>query len=412
MQPPDFDSTAARRAFLKAGTIAAATSLLGGAEVLAAPVKPIAHAHNPSLLHHRFGLNYVPSKNWYYCYNDWNLADIRADMGRMAELGIDHLRVMIVWPWFQPNPTAMSNAHLDRFDQLMQAAAAAGLDVMPCIYTGWLSGFHFNPNFYDDEAFYTSTKWAAAQSVYLQALAARMRRHPNFIGFDIGNEIGCNWSTPQLAENDAWMGRVFKEMHALAPNKVHVNGVDHQPWFKEHTFSARALADSQAIVALHCWPFWTGAGKLGGPLDRPYTHLPAAMAALTRSLAGDASKPIWIQEFGVCAVEMPERDIPRYIEVSIEAAIDEGVSWFTWWASHDVSRRFEFHPFEYDLGLIDSNNRIKPQGRAFRQMAERWRGKPVKLPARALAPPPTVRSDEATWAWLTAHMGYQPPGKA
>ncbi len=118
---------------------------------------------------------------------------------------------------------------------------------------------------------------------------------------------------------------------------------------------------------------------------------------------------MWIQEFGVCDVEMPERDIARYIDVAIETAIGEGVNWFTWWASHDVSREFEFHPFEYGLGLIDNANRIKPQGHAFRRVVERWRGKPVAA-ARAPAAPPTVRSDDATWTWLMAHMGYQRPG--
>ncbi len=403
MDPRDNDP--ARRGFLKAGSLAAA-AMLGGAKASDVLAAPAWRGHNPSLLHHRFGLNYVPSKNWYYCYNDWHLADIRADMGRMAELGIDHLRVMVVWPWFQPNPTAMSGAHLDRFDQLMQAAAAAGLDVMPCIYTGWLSGFHFNPNFLDAEPFYTSDKWAAAQGLYLQALAARMRRHPNFLGFDIGNEINCNWNAP-TRDGDAWMRRVFGQMHALAPGKVHVNGVDNGPWFKADTFSREALIETQSIVALHCWPFWTGAGKLGGPLDKPYTHLAAAMAALVRSHAGDARKPVWIQEFGVCSVEMPEADIPRYMDIALEAAVAEGVSWFTWWSSHDVSRSYEFHPFEYGLGLIDNANRIKPQGRAFRRLVERWRGKPVVLPSKAPAAPPTERTDEATWQWLGAHMDYR-----
>ncbi|QBE61870.1 glycoside hydrolase 5 family protein [Pseudoduganella lutea] len=393
-----------RRDFLKTGSLAAALGAIGGADALAAPT-PGYRGNKPSLQHHRFGLNYVPSKNWYFSFNDWKIADIREDMARMAELGIDHLRVMVVWPWFQTNPKTVSTAHLDRFDQLMQAAAAENLDVMPTIYTGWLSGFRFDPVFYHKEPFYTSLQWARAQSVYLQALAARMRHHPNFMGFDIGNEINVQWSD-KIAQGDAWMRRVFQEMHALAPGKVHVNGVDNSPWFKEDTFSREALIATQPIVALHCWPFWTGAGKLGGPLDKPYTHLPAAMAALVRSHARDPAKPVWIQEFGVCNVEMPEKDIPRYLEVAVEAALEEGVNWFTWWASHDVSRQYEFHPFEYDLGLLDTSNRMKPAAHVYRRLAERWRGKPVK-PARTPAAPPAVRNDDATWAWLTAHMGYR-----
>jgi hypothetical protein len=362
-----------------------------------------------SVRQHRFGVNYVPSTNWYYCYNDWHLADIRRDMATIAELGMDHLRVMVLWPWFQPNPRRMSEAHLDRLDALMEAAAAVGLDVMPCIFTGWLSGYRFNPNFYDADPFFTAPTWAAAQTLYVKTLAQRMAKHANFLGFDIGNEINCNWSSPRLDENDAWMGRVFAQMHAQAPGKIHVNGVDNQPWFAQHTFSPQALARSQQIVALHCWPFWTGAGERGGPLERPYTHLAASMASLARSYAGAADKPVWVQEFGVCGVEMPEADIPRWMDVAVGAAVRNGVSWFTWWASHDVGKQFDFHPFEYGLGLIGTDHRIKPQGRAFQRLAEQYRGKDVVIPERAIAAPPAARNNASTWQWLLADMQAMPP---
>ena len=52
---------------------------------------------NP-LLRHRFGLNYVPSESWYFFYNDWQPDRILRNMAAMAEVGADHLRVMVVWP--------------------------------------------------------------------------------------------------------------------------------------------------------------------------------------------------------------------------------------------------------------------------------------------------------------------------
>jgi hypothetical protein len=192
-------------------------------------------------------------------------------------------------------------------------------------------------------------------------------------------------------------------MQAGCPGRIHVNGVDNQPWFTEHTFSAAALVAEQPIVALHCWPFWTGAKAHGGPLDRPYTDLAAAMAALARSLGGAPTRPMWIQEFGACAEEMPERDIPKWLELTTQRAVGNGVSWFTWWASHDVSREYEFHPFEYGLGLMTNDNRIKEQGRTFQALARAYRGKPVVVPSE-VRPAPRQRTSEATWAWLLDWM--------
>lgn len=366
-----------------------------------------AFSSNPNehsfLLRHRFGVNYVPSRNWYYCYNDWQPEDIRRDLDAVAALGADHIRLMVIWPWFQPNPTALSARHLDILEQMLDIAAERGLDVLATLYTGWLSGYRFSPNFLEDEPFYSSPEWAKAQDLYLEGVAGRLQPHDNFLGFDIGNEINCNWQTAP-ADGDAWMQRVLRKMQSACPGRVHVNGVDHAPWFAENTFSPQALIRQQAIVPLHCWPFWSRAGDYGGPLDDPYTRLAAGMAALARSFGNAPQKPIWVEEFGVCAEEMPEADIPIWLEKTVTAALGQGVSWFTWWASHDVDRRFQFHPFEYGLGLLTTDNRLKPQGRSFKQIAEAYRGKAVVFPTTSLPLPPRERGDAATWRWLLDWM--------
>ncbi len=393
-----------RRDFLKATSASlGAGALLSPWPALAAPEAPERAA---ALLRHRFGVNYVPSRNWYFCYNDWDLSAIARDLDCIAEIGADHLRVMLIWPWFQPNPAYVSAVHLDRLDQLLQQAAQRKLDVLPTVFTGWLSGFHFNPCFLEKEPFFTSPKWAEAQELYLAAVAKRMRQHPNFLGFDLGNELNVNWQCAP-AQGDAWMTHVFERLHSLCPGGIHVNGVDHNPWFTVNTFSQEALVAQQAIVALHCWPYWTGAGKYGKPLDAPYTQLGAAMAVLARAYGKAPQKPMWLQEFGACSEEMPETDIPRWLERMFGAARDQGVSWFTWWASHDVDRRFQFNPFEYGLGLMTVDNRIKEQGRTFQRLAQAYRGKPVALPAQSLPPPPAERTFNQTWKWLLDWIASQ-----
>src|ERR1035441_11065626 len=43
---------------------------------------------------HRFGLNYTPSNNWWFCWNDWNADPIKRDLDAIASLGADHLRIL------------------------------------------------------------------------------------------------------------------------------------------------------------------------------------------------------------------------------------------------------------------------------------------------------------------------------
>jgi len=346
---------------------------------------------------HRFGANYVPSQDWYYSWNNFDADSVARDFDALAALGLDHIRLMTIWPWFHPNPDWVSSAHLDRLAVTMDLARGRGLDVMVTAFTGWLCGYSFEPNFVPRDQFYTH-QWDV-QDHYLTRLAGTVADRTNFLGFDLGNELNCQWQAPDTATGDAWMRQARHRCHELAPGRVHVNGVDHQPWFEPRTFSARALAREQPIVPLHAWILFTGAMERGGPESLVCRGLLASMARLARAWAGQADKPIWIQEFGASYDWMPEADKADFLTESVTHGISEGVAWFTWWCSHDIHPRLRFPSLEYDMGLLDTDNRPKPHALAFRDLARTFSGRRVTIPDRPLiAPPPS--ETEATWRWL------------
>jgi hypothetical protein len=347
----------------------------------------------------RFGVNYVPSRGWYYSWNDFHPEDFARDFDAIAGLGADHVRIQTIWPWFHPNPSWVSPAHLDRLRQVVGLAGERGLDSWVCAFTGWLSGYSFTPPFQPQDSFYSPAS-DPHQRLYLAALGGALQDLPSFAGFDLGNELNCAWKAPDLDQGDAWMTRRLEDCRLAAPNGTHVNGVDHQPWFYEDTFSPKALAAASPITALHCWTFFTGALEKGGPLDPAAVGLLARMAALARSHSGDSSKPIWVQEFGGSREWMPEETLLRHMEAVTLKGIEGGVSWFTWWCSHDIARSYRFDDLEYPLGLLDVNNRIKPEGEVFKVLAEAWRGQERRLPVAPPAPP--AHNRESVWNWLMA----------
>src|SRR3979411_1321819 len=62
----------------------------------------------------RFGLNYVPRKNWWYCWADWDAKSIREDFQAIADLGMDHIRIQCLWSLFQPGINFVSARSLER----------------------------------------------------------------------------------------------------------------------------------------------------------------------------------------------------------------------------------------------------------------------------------------------------------
>lgn len=357
---------------------------------------------------HRFGVNYTPSHDWWFCWNNWDPDAMRRDLDAIAALEADHLRLLLIWPYFQPNLTWVSPLCLGRLDQLLGWMGERRLDALITVFTGQLSGWHFLPPFNQaGEGFFTDPTMGAAQELFLRALARTAAAHANVIGFDLGNEINTCWSGPTRT-GDAWMARMFAVLDSALPGRLNVNGVDHQPWFERTTFSAHALATTQPVPVMHCYPWWTGALHYGGAMDPPSVKLLAGMAALIRAYAGSQQKPVWAGEFNTCIEALTEKQQAEWLERAVLAAMGEGVGWFTYWDSHDVDRRFRFNPVEYSLGLLTNEGRVKEQGRMFRQLALAYGGKPVRYPGGSAPQPPAQATVESTWQWLLEWMGWKP----
>jgi endo-1,4-beta-mannosidase len=397
-----------RREFLSSSTAVAgaiATTRLGIAEAETPAAESPAAKIDLNL--HRFGLNYTPSHNWWFCWNDWDPDPIKRDLDQIAAVGADHMRLMLVWPFFQPNPKWVSPAHLERLDQLVALMGERRLDALVTVFTGQLSGWFFLPSFNRlSDGFYTDPLLWDAQELFVRELARTLIRHSNVIGFDFGNELTTCWEAPVEA-GDAWMRRMFALMNEALPDHLHVNGVDHRPWFNDDTFSQKDLAAARFPVT-HCYPYWSDAVKYGGPMDPPSVRLLAAMATLIRAYAGKWEKPVWVGEFNTCIKELSEKQQAEWLEKAVLAGIDQGVNWFTYWDSHDVDRKFDFNPLEYTLGVLTNDGRVKDQGRVFKRLAEAYRGKPVVYTKGSLPPPPSDRTQDGTWRWVLDWLGWKP----
>src|SRR3954451_22769710 len=114
----------ARREFLQAALTSAGLAALPlpAREASARRLRPPSRAP-------RFGVNYTPSKNWWYCWLDWDEKSIARDLKAIAALGFDHLRIQCLWPVFQPHINYVSETALGRLRALLDLAGDARLDV-------------------------------------------------------------------------------------------------------------------------------------------------------------------------------------------------------------------------------------------------------------------------------------------
>jgi endo-1,4-beta-mannosidase len=325
----------------------------------------------------RFGLNYTPSQTWYYVWNDWDREMVVRDFQAMQAMGVDHVRVQLIWPWFQPNPTFVSPGHLRRLKELMQIAADAGMDVLLCLLTGWLSGYRFLPPQVTGKDVFTNPNVATAERLFLRRVAETVADLPNLMGFDLGNEINCLNHDLPAAEGDLWADGILRVLRELPGNTWVVNGVDHSPWMSGSTFSPDHLANAYDLVTLHCWPRFTGCLRRGKLSDLASVHLTAFFCHWARFFCRRPGLPLWVQEFGCSDGWGTEPERETYLRQGIELGIRAGVSLFTLWCSHDKTRDIEFEPDEYHYGLLTPDNKPKFLAGVYREIVQAYRGRAV-----------------------------------
>jgi endo-1,4-beta-mannosidase len=357
----------------------------------------------------RFGVNYVPRSHWWHIWVDWDANEIQEDFHAIAALGLDHVRVFCMWHVFQPNPKVVSSVALKRLWQMLDLADLAGLDVEVTVLNGWLSGFLFMPTWLGQmwpiqpTNIFTDPDVRTSIDFYFTQVIKTVADHPRFMGIDLGNEICAIQNLHSKASTpaqDEWQTHLLELCEDLAPNKLHVNGVDHQHWLGNQGFSRQALATTGSATIMHLYPYFTQATERYGSLGLGVVHLNEFGTQWAKAYHQDDHRPIWFQEFGGSKHWMPEADLPDYLEKTVRTTLTCANIWgFTWWCSHDLNPALQgFVPGEYDLGLLDQQGNPKPTGVRMAALIQDLQKTPAVVIPRevALVVPDTIYDHETT----------------
>ncbi|MGC4972360.1 glycoside hydrolase 5 family protein [Streptomyces sp. DT199] len=353
----------------------------------------------------RFGVNYTPSEGWFHHWLDFDLDSVRTDLDSIAALGLDHVRVFPLWPYFQPNRTLIRPRAVEQLVALADAAAERGLDVNVDGLQGHLSSFDFLPAWtrtWHRRNLFTDPDALDGQENLLRTLAAALADRPNFIGMTLGNEVNQFSSGPHPdpdratpGEIDTWLARMLAACEEGAPGRLHLHAEYDATWYQDdQPFTPGQAARHGAVTAVHSWVF-NGTAQRYGRTSVPSEHHAAYLVELSKAWADDPHRPVWLQEVGAPAPLVPPEHAAAFTEATVANALDcPGLWGITWWCSHDVSRSLaDFPELEYGLGLLTNDRGPKDTALVLERAA---RG-PSYIPANrttALVVPadPAVRS--------------------
>jgi hypothetical protein len=413
-----------RRNFVK-------TSLLGSAAAIASrtPLLGSEISKPETRQKLRFGANYTPRKHWWFCWIDWDQKAIEEDLSGVASLGLDHIRIQVLWPLFQPGITTVSERCLVNLHSLLDAANRAGLDVEITVLDGWMSGLSYLPAWVKPVAIpekgenwniFISRRVIEAEKLLFRKITETVGSHKRFMGFDIGNELGVlqslnNPVTPQQA--DAWATEILGYCEQIAPGKLHVNGADHSHWFSDVGFTRPNLATTGSATVVHSYIYFDGVLERFKYSDPASLHLAEFEVELAAAYQTDPHRRVWVEETGVADGWMPEEYKPEFMEHSVRNIVATGKAWgITWWDTHDLDPAIkDFNVLEYSLGLLDLNNKPKPLGKKFAALAAELRRNPPEILPRPLAlvipDAGLAKSGPSDWKFATPYMKLIDQGK-
>lgn len=327
----------------------------------------------------RFGVNYTPSKDWMFQWMAIDPAVVRADFEAIAALGVDHVRVFPLWPVLQPNRTLIRQRALDDIALVADIAAEHGLDISVDVIQGHMSGFDFVPawlvNWHDGNMF-TDQPAIDAQAALVSAVYDAVRDKPNFLGLTLGNELN-QFQRPNPAAMPAkrdeithWLTSLLGAPRDRDPRHVVTHSENDHLWYRdEHPFVPVHAARQGDMTTVHSWIF-NGTAATYGALSPQSVRHAEWMIELSKAFAADPHRQVWLQEVGAPSMNLAEAEMPEFCARTIEAALTtDDLYAVTWWCSHDVTRELgDYKDLEYSLGLLDTENNVKPLGRRFAEV--------------------------------------------
>jgi len=270
------------------------------------------------------GVNYWPRAKAMGWWADFDAGEVREELALIADLGIDIVRVFLLWESFQPHPDVVDAGAVRDLTTVADLALDAGLTLEPTFFTGHMSGPNWAPDWLLDRSRprraggrqivslsrrssaahdihdpYTTPFVLDAERLLLRTVCSALGDHPGIWAWRLGNEPDL-FARPATAESGrAWMAemtRTIREADSAHPVLIGLHAASLHEDVGLRVDHAAAETD---ISVMHGYSIYDPLAR--EPLDPdlvPFT------AALTAALAG---RPILFEEMGV-NTHVPDRE--------------------------------------------------------------------------------------------------------
>lgn len=358
------------------------------------------------------GVNYWPRRKAMGWWTRFDLGEVRDEFDLVADLGLDVVRVFLLWDDWQPRPDEVSTACLAHLGQVLDTAAERGLGVDVTFFTGHMSGPNWAPGWLLRDGppdpgptprtvvsgghrvarayrnpFRDPVALQAAERL-LRAVVERFRDHPGVWLWNLGNEPDLFAWPATPAAGRTWVRRMRDTIRGLDAVRPVTCGLHADSLVRDNRLRVPDVFAETDVAVMHAYPMYTPLAR--HPLDPDWV---AFTCALTTALSG---KQTLMEEWGGCTAApgepshvmrwrfdgteraqfmASEDELADYVAAVLPRLVDVGATGAMLWCFADYAEALWDRPpcdeaqHERFFGLVRPDGSLKPHAEVLRAFA-------------------------------------------
>ena len=362
------------------------------------------------------GVNYWPRKKAMYWWSNFDAGEVREEFAVIKEIGMNVVRLFLLWDDFQPEPTGVAKDKLDHLVKVADAAAEHGLGIDLTFFTGHMSGPNWSPrwllggdlppaahqhwlrdvvsagkkvdqgyrNMFHDEMALNASR------LLLSTVVGELKDHPGIWMWNLGNEPDLFAWPNSSDEGAAWVKEMVGLIKGIDPTHPVTIGLHGDGLHRDNGLRIDKVYAHTDVAVMHSYPMYTPWARK--PLDPDFVPF---TCAVTAALSG---KPVLMEEFGGCTAQpgepshimkwtetngrerdqfmAGEEDFAEFLSLTIPKLQDSGATGAMLWCYADyVPELWDLPPcqnaqHERWFGLVRPDGSLKPHARVIQEFAK------------------------------------------
>ncbi|MBC8170979.1 MAG: cellulase family glycosylhydrolase [Anaerolineae bacterium] len=385
------------------------------------------------------GVNYWPRRKAMYWWSDFDEGEVREEFALLADLGMNILRIFLLWDDWQPTPDTVDAGCLENLGKVCDIAAEYNLGLDVTFFTGHMSGPNWSPRWLLDQdappasnyvkqvvsqgevvpgyyrnPFHDAVALDAAR-LLLSTVVSRYKDHPGVWMWNLGNEPDLFALPKDAAAGQAWVREMTQLIKGIDPVHPVTCGLHIASLHEDNGLRVDQVYSETDVAVMHSYPMYLPWARHSLDPDLvPYT------CAMVTALCG---KPTLMEEWGGCtntpgkeseiwewtAYGEPrtqfmasEEDFAQYVDAVLGKLVEVGATGAMMWCYADYIPELWDKPpcsesrHERFFGLVRPDGSLKPHAEIIKRFA-------ATQPTVNPNPPRTVTLD------ITPDEYYQNP---